>query len=100
MSKQFCVYILSSKRNGTLYIGVTSNLIKRIWEHKEGYVDGFTQKYNVKELVYFELHESAESAITREKRLKTWKREWKQKLIEQKNPQWKDLYSEIASSLG
>ncbi len=93
--KNFYVYILSSKRNGTLYIGVTANLAKRIFEHKNNLVDGFTNKYHVHNLVWYELHESAESAITREKQIKKWKRDWKLKLIEQVNPEWNDLYESI-----
>jgi len=89
--KQFYVYILASKRNGTLYIGVTSNLVQRIWQHKEGLVEGFTKKYNIKLLVYFEVHETVESAITREKQMKKWERAWKIKLIERNNPEWRDL---------
>ena len=92
MAKQFCVYILASNRNGTIYIGVTSDLLKRIWEHKEGLVQGFTKEYNVHKLVWYELHDSAESAITREKRMKKWNRKWKIRLIEEKNPYWNDLY--------
>ena len=92
---QPCVYILASRRNGTLYVGVTSNLVKRIWEHKNNVVQGFTQKYGVHMLVWFELHETMESAIRREKAIKEWKRDWKLKLIEQQNPAWRDLYSEI-----
>jgi putative endonuclease len=79
---QPAVYILASKRNGTLYIGVTSDLVKRIWEHKNNMVEGFTKRYNVHRLLWYELHESMESAITREKRLKNWKRKWKLELIE------------------
>ena len=90
-----CVYILSSKRNGTLYIGVTSNLIQRAWEHKNDFVDGFTKRYGVHNLVWYEVHDTMESAITREKALKRWKRDWKIRLIEESNPSWKDLYSEI-----
>lgn len=74
--KRPCVYLLASQRNGTLYIGVTSNLVQRIWQHKEGLADGFTKKYGVKLLVWFELHETMESAISREKAIKEWKREW------------------------
>jgi putative endonuclease len=92
MEKQFHVYILASKRNGTLYVGVTSDLIKRVWEHKNHLVDGFTKKYNVNMLVYFEKHDNAEYAIAREKRLKKWNRAWKIRLIEKHNPDWKDLY--------
>ena len=95
MNKQPAVYILASKRNGTLYIGVTSDLVKRIWEHRENMVEGFTKRYNVHILVWYELHESMESAITREKRLKNWKRNWKLELIENSNPKWMDLYHTI-----
>ncbi|MCF6237204.1 MAG: GIY-YIG nuclease family protein [Candidatus Marinimicrobia bacterium] len=93
--KQFFVYILASKRNGTLYAGVTSNLPQRIYQHKNNQVEGFTKKYNVKLLVYYEPHENAESAITREKQLKKWNRAWKLKLIEKENPHWQDLYDYI-----
>jgi putative endonuclease len=93
--KQPCVYILASKRNGTLYIGVTSALLKRIWQHKNNQVEGFSQKYNVHLLVYYEFHETMENAIIREKRLKNWKRSWKLDLIEKDNPDWKDLYFDI-----
>jgi putative endonuclease len=89
------VYMMASKQNGTLYIGVTSDLIKRVWEHKEGFCNGFCKKYHVKQLVYFEMHADMYSAITREKQLKVWKREWKIKLIESKNPKWLDLWQEI-----
>ena len=95
MNKHPAVYILASKRNGTLYIGVTSDLVKRIWEHKNNMVEGFTKRYNVHQLVWYELHGSMESAITREKRLKNWKRKWKLELIESKNPDWQDLYHTI-----
>ena len=95
MNKQPAVYILASKRNGTLYIGVTSDLVKRIWEHKNNIVEGFTKRYNIHRLVWYELHESMGSAITREKRLKNWKRKWKLELIERSNPKWQDLYHRI-----
>ena len=95
MNKQPAVYILASKRNGTLYIGVTSDLVKRIWEHKNNLVDGFTKRYSVHQLVWYELYESMESAIEREKRLKEWKRAWKLDLIENANPCWHDLYHTI-----
>ena len=95
MAKQFWVYILASKKNGTLYTGVTSNLPKRVWEHKNGVVPGFTERYGVKHLVYFEAYSDPETAIIREKRLKKWTRKWKLRLIEKRNPKWKDLYSEI-----
>ena len=95
IDKQLYVYILASKKNGTLYVGVTSNLIKRIWEHKNGLADGFTKKYGVKMLVYYENHESTETAIIREKQIKKWRRAWKIRLIEEKNSQWRDLYDDI-----
>ena len=91
----YFVYILASKRNGTLYIGVTSNLPKRIWEHRNSIIKGFTQKYNVKNLVYYESHDDIYEAITREKQLKKWERQWKLELIEKDNPQWTDLYNTI-----
>lgn len=90
--RQPCVYILASKRNGTLYIGVTSALIKRVWEHKNNVVEGFTSAYDVHMLVWYEVHESMESAIRREKALKEWNRGWKLRLIESVNPEWNDLY--------
>lgn len=93
----YYIYILASKRNGTLYIGVTSDLIKRVHQHKNGNHDSFTKKYNVNQLVYYEKIEDINSAINREKSLKTWHRKWKIELIEKKNPTWKDLYSEILS---
>ena len=96
MNNQPAVYILASKRNGTLYVGVTSDLVKRVWEHKNNMVEGFTKQYRVHQLVWYELHESMESAIMREKRLKDWKRAWKLELIESKNPDWLDLYDMIA----
>jgi putative endonuclease len=89
------VYILASKRNGTLYIGVTSDLVKRIWEHKNDFVAGFTKRYGIHTLVWYELHESMQSAIEREKKLKEWKRAWKLELIEKENPDWQDLYTTI-----
>lgn len=95
MTKSFYVYILASKRNGTLYIGVTSNLVKRIWEHKNSFVKGFAIKYGYHILVYFETIENSETAIYREKQLKKWKREWKIELIEKNNPTWKDLYQDL-----
>jgi putative endonuclease len=97
MGKQFYVYILASRRNGTLYVGVTSNLIQRVWQHKEKLVDGFTKKYDVKYLVYFEVHDTAENAISREKQIKRWRRAWKLELIEADNSEWKDLYDVITS---
>ena len=95
MDKQFYVYILASKRNGTLYVGVTSDLVQRVWQHRNKMVQGFTQKYSVKRVVYYELHANAESAITREKQMKKWRRSWKIRLIEEKNPSWRDLYDDI-----
>ena len=95
MSKQPCVYILASDRNGTLYVGVTSDLTKRVWEHKNDLVPGFTKRYGVHDLVWYELHDSMESAIAREKTIKEWKRRWKLELIERENPEWKDLYSRL-----
>jgi len=95
MDRQPCVYILTNNRNGTLYIGVTSNLHKRIWEHKEKIVDGFSKKYNTNKLVWYELHTSMLSAISREKTIKKWNRNWKIQLIEETNPDWRDLYKEI-----
>jgi putative endonuclease len=92
---QYYVYILASKRNGTLYIGVTSELIKRVYEHKNNLVEGFTQKYKVHNLVYYETTDDINSAITREKQLKKWKRTWKMELIEKNNPGWRDLYFEL-----
>ena len=95
MVKQFYVYILASKRNGTLYVGVTSDLTKRVWEHKNKFVKGFTEQYGVDKLVYCEVHSDAENAILREKQIKKWNRSWKLRLIEEKNPSWKDLFDEI-----
>ena len=92
---QYYVYILSSRKKGTLYIGVTSDLLKRIYEHKNDLVEGFTKKYKVHNLVYFEMTESIESAIAQEKKLKKWNREWKIRLIEKSNPDWRDLYLEL-----
>ena len=92
---QYYVYILASKRNGTLYIGVTSNLIKRVYEHKNNIIEGFTKKYNIHKLVYYEISNDIESAIRREKQLKKWNRKWKLELIEKNNPEWRDLYSEL-----
>ena len=95
MNIQPAIYILTSRRNGTLYVGVTSDLVKRIWEHRNNMVEGFTNRYNVHRLVWYELHESMESAITREKQLKNWKRKWKLELIETSNPKWIDLFNTI-----
>ena len=95
MEKQPAVYILASGYNGTLYIGVTSNLIQRIWQHQNNLVEGFTEKYAVHFLVYYELHEQMLAAIEREKQLKKWNRQWKIDLIEKVNPEWKDLWEEL-----
>ena len=95
MEKTPCVYILASRKNGTLYVGVTSDLVKRCWEHKENLVDGFTKRYKIHYLVYFELHETMADAIQREKKIKKWRRAWKLSLIEEHNHEWRDLSSEI-----
>jgi putative endonuclease len=95
MARQPAVYILASKRNGTLYIGVTSDLPKRAWEHKKELVDGFTKKYGVHRLVYYEVRADMMSAITREKQMKKWNRAWKLELIEKQNPDWNDLWEAI-----
>jgi len=91
-----CVYILASGYNGTLYIGVTSDLPQRIWQHREHLLEGFTKRYGVTRLIYYEIHDTMESAIRREKQMKLWKRDWKIRLIEQFNPEWADLYEQIA----
>ena len=93
--KQSFVYILASARNGTLYVGVTSNLVQRVWQHKNDLADGFTKKYGVHTLVWHEAHATMESAIGREKAIKDWRRTWKLRLIEAINPQWRDLYEDI-----
>ncbi len=91
----YYVYILAGRKNGVLYVGVTSNIIKRIFEHKNNLVEGFTNKYNVHNLVYFETFDDIKDAITREKTMKKWNRAWKIRLIEKKNKEWKDLYNEL-----
>lgn len=93
--KQYYVYMLASKKNGVLYIGVTGDLVKRVWEHKNNLVEGFTKKYFVHKLVYYEVTTDAKSAITREKQLKKWNRDWKIRLIEKENSNWEDLYKLI-----
>lgn len=93
--KQPCVYLLASKRNGTLYVGVTSSLVQRVWQHKNDLVDGFTKRYGVHTLVWYEVHETMQTAIEREKAIKEWKRGWKIELIEKANPEWRDLYEEL-----
>lgn len=95
MEKRPCVYILASQRNGTLYTGVTSDLIKRVWQHKNKIHEGFTTKYNVHMLVYYEAHQTMPAAITREKQIKKWNRQWKLNLIEKENPHWRDLWEDI-----
>jgi putative endonuclease len=95
MSRQYFVYILASKPKGTLYIGITNNIARRVWEHKQGLVEGFTKKYDVHRLVYCEAFASPRDAIQREKRLKKWNRAWKIQLIESANPGWKDLYDTV-----
>jgi|TARA_R100000152_G_C6761479_1_gene185604 putative endonuclease len=94
--KHPCVYILASRRNGTLYTGVTSGLIGRVWQHKNGQGSRFTAEYRVHTLVWFEAHETMENAITREKQIKEWKRDWKIALIEKSNPEWRDLYADLS----
>ena len=93
--KQFAAYLLTSRMHGTLYIGVTSDLIRRVHEHRSGAASAFTRKYNVHRLVYFELHDEAHPAIQREKALEHWSRAWKVQLIERDNPEWRDLYEDI-----
>jgi len=95
--KRACVYILASQRNGTLYIGVTSDIARRVWEHRSGAVESFTRRYGVYRLVYAEFHETMPDAILREKQMKKWRRKWKLDLIERDNPEWRDLYAEIMS---
>jgi putative endonuclease len=95
--KQYYVYILASKKNGTLYIGVTADLVKRVYEHKNSLIEGFTRKYNVHNLVYYEGYRDVYGAIAREKAMKKWKRAWKVELIEKSNPLWKDLYCDIVA---
>ncbi|KXB29740.1 GIY-YIG nuclease [Dechloromonas denitrificans] len=97
MAKHPAVYILASQRNGTLYIGVTSDLVKRIWEHKENLAEGFTKEYGCHTLVYFEQHAEMSAAILREKQMKKWNRAWKLALIEKENPTWRDLWPEICA---
>ena len=94
--KSPCVYILANNPKGTLYIGVTSNLTQRVWQHKNDLVKGFTKRYGVHRLVWYEVHETMESAIMREKALKKWNRAWKVELIENSNPDWAELYDEIS----
>ena len=92
----FYVYIMCNKRNGTLYIGMTDDLVHRIWQHREGVIEGFTSAYAIKTLVWFESHASRESAFARERQMKKWNRAWKLRRIESDNPEWRDLWDEIA----
>ncbi len=98
ITKSYYIYILASKRNGTLYAGVTHDLLRRVYEHKNNLVEGFTSRYNVHDLVYYEQTDDILSALSREKQLKRWKRKWKIELIEVVNPQWQDLYEELAGN--
>ena len=93
--KHPCVYILASRPHGTIYIGVTSNLVQRIWEHKSDLADGFTKRHSLHHLVWYEMHHTMETAISRERQLKKWNRAWKIRLIRQTNPSWRDLYPDI-----
>lgn len=95
MNKQPCVYLPASRRNGTLYVEVTSNLVQRVWQHRNNVVDGFTKQYGVHTLVWYEVHEHMESAILREKQIKEWRRAAKLELIEKANPDWRDLWAEL-----
>ncbi len=97
MEKLSYVYILASGRYGTLYIGVTSDLIRRVWQHREGLAEGFTKQYNVKQLVWYEQHTDIYAAITREKQIKEWRRDWKIELIQKTNPLWLDLFPDICA---
>nr|WP_101925512.1 MULTISPECIES: GIY-YIG nuclease family protein [Luteimonas] len=99
MDRQPCVYLLASDRNGTLYLGVTSNLVQRVWQHRTSAIDGFSARYDVHYLVWFELHERMESAILREKRIKKWNRAWKTRLIDEMNPSWRDLWPDITEQV-
>jgi putative endonuclease len=96
MEKRFYIYILANRPRGSIYIGMTNDLVRRVWQHKEGQANGFTKRYWIKRLVYFEAHATAENAIEREKRLKRWRRAWKDDLVECANPMWRDLYDDIA----
>jgi putative endonuclease len=96
LTKTYCVSLLASKRNGTLYVGVTNDLVRRVWEHREHVVPGFTKRYDVTKLIWFEVHNSIEAAITREKQIKAWKRQWMIDLFRDSNSDWSDLYPSIA----
>jgi putative endonuclease len=95
LTKQYYVYIMGSKRNGTLYTGITGDLIRRTYQHRNGLLSGFTKKYGVTQLVWYEVHQDVNEAIKREKNIQAWKRQWKLRLIEESNPEWNDLYEEI-----
>jgi putative endonuclease len=97
---QYFVYILASQRNGAFYVGVTNDLVRRAQEHREGLVEGFTKRYRVRLLVYFELHHDINEAIIREKRIKRWRRDWKLELIERQNPEWRDLWLDLTEKRG
>jgi len=100
MAKTFVVYMLASRKNGTLYIGVTSDLVKRVWQHRHHVAKGFTDRYDVERLVWWEPHDSAEAAIAREKQLKKWRRAWKVQLLSEANPEWDDLASRLFAQWG
>ncbi len=97
LTQNYYVYLLASRRRGTLYVGVTNDLLKRVWQHRQGLVEGFTKTYGVKTLVWYEQTDSIESAIVREKQIKKWNRDWKVELIEANNPEWNDLYKNVAT---
>ncbi|MBK9243937.1 MAG: GIY-YIG nuclease family protein [Burkholderiales bacterium] len=97
MTQSYYVYLLTSSRRGTLYVGVTNDLLKRVWQHKQGLVEGFSKRYRIRTLVWYEQTDSIESAIVREKQIKKWNRAWKIELIEANNPDWKDLYKDVAT---
>jgi putative endonuclease len=99
MARHYYVYILASGRKGTLYVGVTSDLVRRMWQHREGLFEGFTKQYGVTQLVYYEIHEDPTSAIRQEKRIKRWRRDWKIKAIQRKNPSWHDLCERLVNDL-
>ena len=96
--KNYYIYIMTNKRNGTLYIGVTNDLIRKVYEHKNYLLDGFTKNYDIKMLVYFEIYDSIETALNREKNIKAWQRSWKVRIIEEQNPHWNDLYNQVTGS--
>ena len=95
MAKSSYIYILANRRYGTIYTGVTVDLVKRTWQHKDGFVEGFAKQHSIKQLVWYEVHEDLHAAIKREKQIKKWNRVWKIRLIQEQNPQWRDLYPEV-----